>query len=59
VLFYLDEKEKDVNYLLKMAKKIERSARNSKVSKILTRERLLHKVQSQQHSIAIFSNDTK
>ena len=55
----MDEKEKDFNYLLKMAKKIEKSVRNTKVSKVLNRFKLIEKIKKNPYSVVIFSNDTK
>ena len=42
-----------------MAKKIEKSVRNTKVAKVLKRQRLVEKIEEQQYSIVVFSNETK
>jgi hypothetical protein len=48
-----------MKFLLKMAKKIEKTVKQAKVAKVLNKQRLLDKIQSSQHSIVIFSSDTK
>jgi hypothetical protein len=44
VLFYLNEKEKEVNYILKMARRIERSVRGVKVQKVFNKGGLMEKI---------------
>ena len=42
-----------------MAKKIEKSVRNTKVSKVLNRFKLIEKIKKNPYSIVIFSNEIK
>lgn len=42
-----------------MAKRIEKTVKQAKVAKVLNKQKLVDKVQSHQHSIVIFSNDSK
>jgi len=48
-----------MNYLLKMAKRIERTVKQAKVGKVLNKQKLLDKIQGNQHSIVILSSDAK
>lgn len=48
-----------MQFLLKMAKRIERTVKKAKVAKVLNKQRLVDKIESNQHTVVIFSNDTK
>lgn len=59
ILFYLNEKEKEHNYLVKMGRKMERSIRNLKVVKVYNKADLVDKIREEDYSIVLFSNDSK
>lgn len=59
ILFYLNEKEKDYDYLLKMGKKIERNIRGLKVVKVVNKTVLIDKIRDHPYSIVLFSADSK
>lgn len=59
ILFYLNEKEKDYDYLLKMGKKIERNIRGLKVVKVVNKTVLIDKIRDNPYSIVLFSADSK
>ena len=43
ILFYFSEREKETSYMIKMAKKIQKSITNARVVKIFHRENLIEK----------------
>lgn len=59
ILFYLSDKEKEVDYLSKMAKRLQKTLRNAIVEKINTKDELLNRVEKSNYSIILVSNDTK
>lgn len=59
VLFYLSEKEKEVEYLAKMAKRLQRSVRNIAVEKVGSRQALVASVAAMNYSIVVVSSDPK
>ena len=59
VLFYLSEKEKEVEYLSKMAKRLQKSVRNIVVAKVHSRKELMASVCAMNYSIIVVSSDHK
>lgn len=59
VLFYLSEKEKEVEYLSKMAKRLQKSVRNIVVEKVHSRQALMANVRDMNYSIIVVSSDPK
>ena len=59
ILFYLSEKEKEVEYLSKMAKRLQKSVRNIVVEKVLSRQALVASVREMSYSIIVVSSDPK
>lgn len=59
VLFYLSEKEKEVEYLSKMAKRLQKSVRNIVVEKVHSRQALMASVRDMNYSIIVVSSDPK
>ena len=59
VYFYLGEKEKEVNYLLKVAKRLDHSLKEVKVAKVMNKNSLLKKVKDQNYSLVVLSNEGK
>lgn len=59
ILFYLSEKEKEVEYLSKMAKRLQKSIRNIVVEKVHSKQALMASVREMNYSIIVVSNDPK
>lgn len=58
-MFYLSEKEKEVEYLSKMAKRLQKSIRNVVVEKVHNKQALMGNVREMNYSIIVVSNDPK
>ena len=59
ILFYFSEREKETSYMIKMAKKIQKSITNARVVKIFHRENLIEKITKMSYSIIVIGSEGK